>query len=270
MTVLVDQEVDEFRIDKLDLSHIVTEDDTPVDNLFSERQMRLLVESLYASWRDPENGRPFVAMANVGLFYHLREPALVPDVLVSLDVTLPDEPWEKAHRSYFVWEYGKPPDVVLEIVSNKVGKELSDKLLDYARIGVAYYVVYDPENFISERPLRIFTRRGLHYAEITDAWLSEVGLGLVLWEGSYEDMTQVWLRWCNQRGELLATGQEALVEKERLLAIESERAEQEKQRAEQEAQRAKQEAQRANDAERRAAVLAAKLAALGIDPATID
>ena len=50
MTVLVDQEVDEFRIDKLDLSHIVTEDDTPVDNLFSERQMRLLVESLYVSW----------------------------------------------------------------------------------------------------------------------------------------------------------------------------------------------------------------------------
>ena len=263
MTVLVDQEVDEFRSDKLDLSHIVTEDDTPVDNLFSERQMRLLVESLYTSWRDPKHDRSFVAMANVGLFYHLREPALVPDVLVSLDVTLPAEPWEKAHRSYLVWEYGKPPDVVIEIVSNKVGKELSDKLHDYARIGIAYYVVYDPENFISERPLRIFTRRGLHYAAITDAWLSEVGLGLVLWEGSYEDMTQVWLRWCNQRSELLANGQEALVEKERLLAIESERAEQEKQRA-------GREAQRADDAERRAAVLAAKLAALGIDPATID
>ena len=29
------EELDEYRITKLDLSHIVTEDDTPVDNLFS-------------------------------------------------------------------------------------------------------------------------------------------------------------------------------------------------------------------------------------------
>ena len=120
------EELDEYRITKLDLSHIVTEDDTPVDNLFSERQMRLLAESLYTSWSGPGEGRTFVAMANVGLFFHLREPPLVPDVLVSLDVTLPPEPWEKEHRSYFVWEYGKPPDVVVEIVSNKVGKELGE------------------------------------------------------------------------------------------------------------------------------------------------
>lgn len=29
---------------------MVTEDDEPVDNLFSEKQQRLLVESLYAGW----------------------------------------------------------------------------------------------------------------------------------------------------------------------------------------------------------------------------
>lgn len=30
---------------------LVTEDDTPVDNIFSAKQHRLLVEPLYSSWR---------------------------------------------------------------------------------------------------------------------------------------------------------------------------------------------------------------------------
>lgn len=256
-------DLDQYIINELDISHIITEDDAPVDNLFSERQMRLLVDSLYASWTGPGEGRSFVAMANVGVFFQLHSPPLVPDVLVSVDVTLPPEPWEKQHRSYFVWEYGKPPDIVIEIVSNKVGDELGDKLLDYARMGVGYYIVYDPERFISPMPLRIFTRNSLHFAEVTDTWLSQVGLGVTLWEGEYEAMSGVWLRWCDQQGVILATGQEALAQSQQQL-------EQERQRAEQEAQRAEQEAQRATAAEQRAAALAAKLAALGIDPASVD
>lgn len=51
------------------LDHIVTEDDTPKDNIFSEKQQRLLTEPLYSSW-DP--GRLFLATANVGLFYAVR------------------------------------------------------------------------------------------------------------------------------------------------------------------------------------------------------
>jgi Uma2 family endonuclease len=263
-------ELDQYIINELDISHIITEDDTPVDNLFSERQMRLLVDSLYASWAGPGEGRSFVAMANVGVFFQLHSPPLVPDVLVSVDVTLPPEPWEKRHRSYFVWEYGRPPDVVVEIISNKVGNELGDKLLDYARMGIGYYIVYDPERFASQMPLRIFTRQSLRFAEVTDTWLTQVGLGVALWEGEYEDMPGVWLRWCDRQGAILATGQEALAQSQKQLAQEAQRAEQEAQRAEQEAQRAEQEAQRAAAAEQRAAALAAKLAALGIDPATID
>ncbi len=40
------------------IDHIVTEDDTPVDNMFSEKQQRLLSGSLYDSWNP---GRPFIA-----------------------------------------------------------------------------------------------------------------------------------------------------------------------------------------------------------------
>src|SRR5208282_1920376 len=77
------------------VDHLVTEDDTPVDNVFSEKQQRLLTESLHTSWPGPGEGRPFVAMANVGLFYGIRLPAVVPDVLLSLDVALPLDVWPK-------------------------------------------------------------------------------------------------------------------------------------------------------------------------------
>jgi hypothetical protein len=45
---------------------LVTEDDEPVDNIFSEKQQRLLTESLYNGWK-PEQS--FLTLANVGLFY---------------------------------------------------------------------------------------------------------------------------------------------------------------------------------------------------------
>jgi len=48
-----------------DVSKLVTEDDTPADSIYAEKQQRLLTTSLYASWNPSE---PFLAMANVGLF----------------------------------------------------------------------------------------------------------------------------------------------------------------------------------------------------------
>lgn len=220
------QELDNgvFIVEELDISHVTIEDDAPVDNLFSERQMRLLVESLYTSWSGPTDGRNFIAMANVSVFAHLHEPPLVSDVLVSTDVPLPPDLSKKQHCTYFVWEYGKPPDIVIEIVSNKVGDELGDKLLDYARMGVGYYVVYDPDKYITQEPLRIFTRQGVHFAEVQETWLAPLELGVMLWEGEYEGTHSVWLRWRDQQGNMLATGREALAEQSLLLLAESQRA----------------------------------------------
>ena len=213
----------EYFVEPPDISHLVTEDETPVDGIFSEKQMRLLTESLYTSWPGPGDGRSYVAMANVGLFFSVHEPPLVPDVLVSLDVRAPLDPFPKENRSYFIWLYGKPPDVVVEIVSNRKGKELGDKLLDYARGGVSYYVVYDPDGELGSQPLHVYARQISRLAAIEAMWLAEVGLGLTLWTGEYEGMHATWLRWCDQEGRLYATG--------------AEKAEQERQRADQAQQR---------------------------------
>jgi len=164
-------------------------------------------------------------------------PPLVPDVLLSLDVHLPDEVWSKHHRSYFIWMYGKPPDVVIEIVSNTEGNELSDKPATYAQIGIPYYVVFDPNRELKQGLLVIFELRGQSYVERADAWFP-IGLGLTLWHGTYEGFTADWLRWCYEDGAPVLTG--------------AERAEQERERAEQERERADR--------------LAAQLRALGIEP----
>jgi len=55
------------------VKNLVTEDDEPVDNILSEKQQRLLAESLYESWTPPPDEdapnepRPFWVSANVGI-----------------------------------------------------------------------------------------------------------------------------------------------------------------------------------------------------------
>jgi hypothetical protein len=220
------------------IDHIVTEDDTPVDSIFSEKQQRLLTEPLYSSWPGRGAGRVFMVAANDGVFAAIYQPPLVPDVFLSLDVRVQEDMWAKNHRSYFLWEYGKPPDVVIEIVSNQKGHEAGSKLRDYARIGVTYYVIFDPEEQLQGKRLRLYALREAKYVPLKGQWLPEVGLGLALWQGSFEGTDAAWLRWCDQAGAVIPTG--------------AERAEQERERAEQERERAER--------------LAARLRALGVDP----
>jgi hypothetical protein len=253
-----------------DVSHLITEDDTPVDNLYSEKQQRLLTEPLFASWPGPlgEEGerRPFVAMANVGLFAVPKNPAIVPDVLLSVDATFPTDLAPKEHRSYFVWLYGKVPDVVIEVVSNREGGELDGKRRKYAVMRVPYYVVWDPHRFLEGDELVSYELVGHVYRRVRAPRFETLGLELVPWEGAYEGLEERWLRWRSLDGEWIATGAErANTEKARAdaehLRAESERAKAELERAKAESERAKAESERA-----RAERLAERLRALGFDP----
>jgi len=236
-----------------DLSDIVTEDDTPVDNVFSEKQQRLLTSPLLHAWSGPpprEDGlrRPFLAMANVGLFFAYKQPPLVPDALLSVDVEQLPNPFPKEGRSYFAWVHGKTPDVVVEVVSNREGGELSVRLRGYERWSVPYYVVFDPEQLLSTEVLSCFRLVGGAYEEAAEPSFAALGLKLVLWQGEWEGMSAEWLRWALLDGTLIPTQ-----------ADETQRAEQEKARAEQEKARAEQEKARAD-------ALAERLRQAGIDP----
>jgi len=260
--------VDEELITEVEayMETLVTEDDTPVDNWFSERQRPLLVETL-DNWHPvDEAGAPrrFLAGSDIGVFWMLRQPPLVPDMFLSLDTRLeiekPADWWRKKNRSYFVWEHGKAPDVAVEIVSNREGNETSTKWRDYALMGVLYYVVFDPGLQLKDELLRIFKLEGRRYVNYYDRYFPDLGIGLTLWEGSYRGSpVTTWLRWCDEKGNLFPTGAELAARAEAEAAREAERAACEAERATREAERAAREAEKAE-------ALAAKLRELGVDP----
>jgi hypothetical protein len=279
-----DVDIEEI-VTELDISHLEIEDDTPVDNLQSEKQQRLLVEPLYSSKPVPP---PFLAAANVGLFYKLKGEPIVPDALLSLDVQCADDFSQRRNRSYFVWEFGKVPEVCIEIVSNSEGDELTlskksqqkgkttAKKDIYAQIKVNYYVVFDPlqqiqgNDEMNSALLRVWAISPEGYPEITPAtginqvgeliWLPTVRLGLTLWEGQFEEeITRLWLRWCDRDGHVIPTGAERADREQQDKELERQRAETEYQRAEAEHQRAEAERQRAEH-------LAERLRQLGVNP----
>lgn len=204
-----------------DITDLVIEDGIPVDNFQSEKQQRLLVEPLYSS---RVLTAPFIAAANVGLFYTVKQEPIVPDAFLSLGVQMPADWSRKENRSYFFWEFGKAPEVAIEIISNKKGNELSGKKADYARIGVIYYAVFDPLRQIQDADrmngqlLKVFALAHGHYVELIDPLhLEAVNLGLTVWEGEFETQSGTWLRWCDRNGQIIPTGQERADQAEVLL-----------------------------------------------------
>ncbi|MEM1171769.1 MAG: Uma2 family endonuclease [Cyanobacteria bacterium P01_H01_bin.35] len=195
-----------------DTSHMILEDDTPLDSFINEKQQRLLTTVFYSGAEIPINV-PFIVAANVGLFSHLLDSGIVPDVFLSLNIVGEKEWWERNVRSYLFWEFGKAPDIVIEIVSPTPGNELGSKLTDYAKLGIPYYVVYDPLQKLSETVLQVFQLQVNSYVPKNDAWFAHVNLGLTLWNGVFENVNGTWLRWCNADENVIKTGDEVTTAK---------------------------------------------------------
>lgn len=223
-SVLTDSEIKEYEDF---IKEFVTEDDEPVDNPTSAKQQRLLIQTLYSSWQPTtENGEPrlFYAEANIGLFARLNPKIdpVVPDALVSLDVSLPEFPHEKKPSSYMIWEYGKAPEIVVEIVSNLIGNELGGKMKKYGRIGIKYYVVFDPDLHLTDDYLQVFELIEDGYRLREDFNLPGTNLNLTLWQGKFEGRNDQWLRWLDDDGNLLPTADEkAAIETERADKLEA-------------------------------------------------
>ena len=103
-------------------------------------------DSLRLHWR----GRPDVFVGSDQFVYwdpaydrltNTENPPVAPDLLVAFNVA-------NRHRgSYVVWEEGKPPDFVLEVVSPSSRRRDEEEKLDiYARMGVPEFFRYDPED----------------------------------------------------------------------------------------------------------------------------
>ncbi|WP_416671241.1 Uma2 family endonuclease [Egbenema bharatensis] len=192
--------------------------------------------------------------------------------------------------SYVVWQEGTNPFVVVELLSPGTEKEdlgewaeiesiaegeerLSEAASDPQGNGQSIkkapprkWTVYEqilriPYYFVFNRRtdrLRVFKLVGGHYQEQElnptqpRFWIAELNLGVGLWQGEFEGIDRLWLRWYDDLGNWVPTDTEL-----------------EQQRAEQERQRAEQERLRAEQAEAELANLRERLRSAGIDPETL-
>jgi Uma2 family endonuclease len=176
--------------------------------------------------------------------------------------------------SYVVWQEGVNPYVIVELLSPGTEKEdlgendeeklppESEEVADNGQaiepqseekpprkwkvyeqiLRIPYYVVFSRYT----NQLRAFKQEGAHYQELElhepRVWMPELELGLGLWQGDYQGIERLWLRWYDAQGNWILT------------------------QTEQERQRAEQAESRAQEAETRLESLMQRLRESGIDP----
>jgi hypothetical protein len=133
-----------------------------------------------------------------------------------------------------VWEEGKAPDVVIELLSDSTAQlDKNEKKLIYQnQLRVSEYFWFDPFN--PNDWAGFFLQQGVYQPLSLNAQnqliSQSLGLALQRWQGNYKGIDATWLRWATLEGELLPTPEE----QERLRAdSESLRADSERLRAEQ-------------------------------------
>ncbi|BCL35244.1 Uma2 family endonuclease [Nostoc sp. MS1] len=223
-------------------------DDAPVDNELQELIPGLLKAILLILWAERMD---WFFGVDMGVYYHPDEPAIVPDGFLSLGVERFYD--EELRPSYVLWDEKVVPIFVLEVVSPKYRKEYSDKLNDYAALGVLYYVIYSSHRRRKPR-LEVHKLVNGKYELQTGnpVWLPEIGLGIGCERGNYCGVTREWMYWYDQQGQRYLTPEEQIKQAQQQVQAAQQQAQLAQQQAQQEAQRAQQ--------------LAERLRALGIDP----
>lgn len=177
--------------------------DTPVDNEDQNLLPNLLLMLLTSLWADRMDWFFAVDMA----VYHTtgRNPRIpvVPDAFLSLNVERKKA--GKSRRSYAVWEEQDiAPILVLEMVSHRRRGEYDKKRLLYAKLGVLYYVIYNPEFWQRDRhqPFEVYKLEAGRYSlQVGEpCWMPEVGLGIGRYQSELGGISQEILTWYDAQG----------------------------------------------------------------------
>jgi len=194
------------------------------------QQMFLLLETLQP-WLDQ---RPDgYAGGNMFLYFSLaqvrHQDFRGPDFFAVLEVP------KGERKSWVVWEEGKGPDVVIELLSESTATsdKTEKKLIYQNQLKVAEYFWFDPFNPNDWAGFGL--QQGV-YAPLTPddqgRLLSRcLDLALVRRHEVYEGVEATWLRWATPAGELLPTKDEKLNTAEQRAETAEQRAETAEQRA---------------------------------------
>lgn len=199
--ILVDDELCHLTEDDLP-----SEDGMPMETARHRLQMNLLIEPLELAWKERQD---FYVGGNMFVYFSPKQEFTYdfrgPDVFVVLDVPKRDR------KSWVVWQEGKAPDVVIELLSDATLKadKGTKKLVYQNRLRVPEYFWYDPfsNNFAGFELYRGRYRRmrpDKHGRLISQ----QLNLALVRWQGTYLNVEATWLRWATLAGVVLPTAEE--------------------------------------------------------------
>lgn len=153
---------------------------------------------------------------NMGIYHttglNPRVP-IVPDGFLSLGVERVRG--NQLRKSYVVWEEKDVvPIFVLEIVSQTPGGEYDEKMIGYSRLGVLYYVIYNPDFWRRDQqePFEVYRLvNGSYQRQIGEPfWMPEISLGIGRGIGIHRGLQREWLYWFDERGNRILTPEELL------------------------------------------------------------
>ncbi|QIR37569.1 Uma2 family endonuclease [Tolypothrix sp. PCC 7910] len=183
------------------------DDGVPMESARHKAQMDLLIDALIPWLSHREDG--FVG-GNMFVYYSLAQVRNKdfkgPDFFVVLGVP------KGERKSWVVWEEGKAPDVVIELLSESTAAaDKNEKKLIYQnQMRVPEYFWYDPFNPDDWAGFSIQQRvyQPLIPNERNQLVSESLGLALQPWQGNYKGIDATWLRWATLEGELLPTPEE--------------------------------------------------------------
>ncbi len=209
-------------------------DDTPVDNEDQNLLPNLLLLALANLWSERMDWFFAVDMA----VYHTtglnpRVP-VVPDAFLSLGVERKKD--GKSRKSYAVWEENEiVPILTLEMVSHRYNGEYEEKLDLYARLGVRYSVIYNPEYWRRDQhqPFELYRlENGVYQLQIGEPfWMAEIGLGLGRGRQVVGGIEQEVLLWHDAQGQPYPFSEQVIGDLQEQLSAERRQLREERQRA---------------------------------------
>ncbi|HAC65140.1 MAG TPA: hypothetical protein DCF68_16830, partial [Cyanothece sp. UBA12306] len=138
---------------------------------------------------------------------------IVPDGFLSLGVER--FKGDTLRVSYVLWEENNiPPIFALEIVSQTYGGEYDKKMDIYAKLGVIYYVVYNPYYWRRDQhqPFEVYHLvNGQYEQQIGEPfWMPELGLGIGRGQYSEGESSLEVLYWFDEESNRYLTAEELL------------------------------------------------------------
>ncbi|AVH72286.1 Uma2 family endonuclease [Nostoc sp. 'Lobaria pulmonaria (5183) cyanobiont'] len=194
-------------------AELLCSDDTPVDNEDQNFIPNLLLFLLQYIWA---NRNDWFFSVDMGVYHTTGVSPLVPivpDGFLSLGVERRKA--DKSRKSYVVWEENNiVPILALEIVSLTLGGEYDKKLDIYAKLGVLYYIIYNPEYWQRDRhqPFEVYRLvDGSYQLQIGEPfWMPEIGLGIGRSQYVSGNIQRQVLYWYDQQGKRYQTPEEQL------------------------------------------------------------